>query len=230
MISISGTQHEAWRWGKTVQTLHPLILTNWVTIQIRKLTKQVLVRMSVQLRLKQKQTMNSRLQMAQLSPNPVQTPTTASHSATGPPTRTGYTAVDQNAGLIQTDRIYATPPTPAHLPHRVTIPGASRDFLKENGMCGTSLARFAPRCSSSTASISSHLVNLDHAVAMLDDSYAFGPDNGTVRKFTPEMVKNPLYQPPVQPCRPLEPEFSPFWTSTDYQDILQGSDCFWNGC
>ena len=43
--------------------------------------------------------------------------------------------------------------------------------------------------------------SLVHAVAMLGDSYAFGPDNGIVLKFTPEMVKNPLYQPPVEPPR-----------------------------
>ena len=57
------------------------------------------------------------------------------------------------------------------------------------------------------------------AVAMLDDSYAFDPDHGIVLRCTPEMMKNPLCQPPVEPPRPVEPEYSPFWTSTTCQEL-----------
>ena len=63
--------------------------------------------------------------------------------------------------------------------------------------------------------------DLIKGVAMLADGYAFGPENGIVLnlnlKCTPEMAKNPLYQAD-QPSRPIEPEFSMFWTTTDSQE------------
>ena len=63
-------------------------------------------------------------------------------------------------------------------------------------------------------------VDLVQAICNVEDNYPFGPENGIVKFITPEMLKNPRYQPAATPPpRPTEPEFSPFWTSPDCRDI-----------
>ena len=155
-------------------------------------------------------------------------------SSAGAPTRTGYTVADQSSTLIQPGRIYQTPQTPAPLPYRVTIPVSreacrsatsttqwnEKDFttgewsvwyLSEE--IGTDLfqQRFQHIKPPSDA--------LVQASAEVEDNYDFGPDNGIVKRFTPVMAKRPLYHPPAAAARPVEPEFSPFWTHADCQDI-----------
>ena len=61
---------------------------------------------------------------------------------------------------------------------------------------------------------------LVEAVCDVPDSYPFDPDNGIVQAITPEMLKNPQYQPTATtPPRPSEPAYSPFWTTPGCTDI-----------
>ena len=59
--------------------------------------------------------------------------------------------------------------------------------------------------------------DLFRSVATIADGYAVGPDLVSPSSVHPEMAKNPLYQPD-QSVRPVEPEFSLFWTTTDSQE------------
>ena len=122
--------------------------------------------------------------------------------AASAPTRTGYARND----LVDRERIYKTPPTPADKRLQWYVWYLSEEM-------GTDLFQ------QHFQQVSPPNDDLIRSIADVEDKCPFGPDNGIVDRLTPEMTKNPLYQPPKIAARPLEPEFSPFWTSLACRDL-----------
>ena len=52
-------------------------------------------------------------------------------------------------------------------------------------------------------------------VSRIPDEYPFRPDHSIVIQCTPDMARNPQYQPPSS----RGPSLSPFWTNPDSKDI-----------
>ena len=147
------------------------------------------------------------------------------------PTRTGHAANDQQE-LLPPERILKISPTPAHMEYRRSIPAVGRQpemrswpwstIRKDSawliGMCGTSSLEMGQDLFKQHYSyIKPPIPELVEAVCNVEDSYPFDPENGIVRFITPEMLKNPRYQPSATP--PPTPNDASIWTSPDCQDL-----------
>ena len=140
---------------------------------------------------------------------------------------------DQSS-LVDPARVYKTPATPSDKPYMVEIPvsrQASRDAIlaMECNPQGFTTGEWYVWYVSEEIGTDLFQQHFQHikppsedliqAIADVDDNYPFGPDSGIIDKFTPEMTKNPLYQPSAATARPSEPEFSPFWINPACQDL-----------
>ena len=120
------------------------------------------------------------------------------------PTRTGH-AMGGQSSLVDPARVYKTPATPADKPYRVKIPvsrQASRDAIMamEHNPQGFTMGEWYVWYLSEEIGTDLFQQHFQHikppsedfiqAIADVEDKYPFGPDNGIVDKFTPEMTKN----------------------------------------